>query len=386
MAANPDSNIQPYSAALPIRLIRTDGGTQSRVMIDWTTVADYAEFLAVGTQLPPVIVFHDGAEYWLSDGFHRYHAYKQLGLAEVDAEVRSGSVRDARLYSAGSNTSHGLRRTNEDKRNAVLMLLNDPEWARWSDNEIARRCIVSNHLVREVRASLGEIQVSEDRTYTDRYGNVTTMNTANIGRPSESEDDGPRMFDELERPEPLTIEPDHTRQYPLTASNHISSSDGYDGDEWYTPAEYTEAARRVMGGIDLDPASTPFANETVQAETIYTKEDDGLSVQWYGRVFLNPPYSYPKVEQFTTRLIDEAAAGNISQAILLVNNSSDTDWFQALLARFPACFTDGRVRFYRDTGEYFGTRQGQTFFYIGPNREKFNAVFGAYGVVVKAVA
>jgi hypothetical protein len=383
MAANPDSITQPYSAALPIRLIRTDGGTQSRVMIDWTTVADYAEFLAVGTQLPPVIVFHDGAEYWLADGFHRYHAYKQLGLAEVDADVRSGSVRDARLYSAGSNTSHGLRRTNEDKRNAVLMLLNDPEWARWSDREIARRCGVGADLVGDLRKSLS-LNDSEPRTYTDRYGNVATMNTANIGRPSESEDDGARMFDEPERPEPLTVEP--ARQYPLTASNHISSSDGYDGDEWYTPAEYVEAARRVMGGIDLDPASTPFANETVQAETIYTKEDNGLAVQWAGRVFLNPPYSYPKVEQFTTRLIDEAAAGNVSQAILLVNNSSDTDWFQALLARFPACFTDGRVRFYRDTGEYFGTRQGQTFFYIGPNREKFNAVFGAYGVVVKAVA
>jgi hypothetical protein len=380
--SDPTDNQSIHSSALPIRSIRADGGTQSRVMIDWSTVADYAEALAAGGELPPVIVFFDGADYWLADGFHRYYACMQLGLAELDADVRSGTVRDARLYSAGANTSHGLRRTNEDKRNAVLMLLNDAEWARWSDREIARRCGVGADLVGDLRKSLS-FNDSEPRTYTDRYGNVTTMNTANIGRPSESADDGPGMFDE---PEPAYADDPPPRSYPLTASNHISASDGYDGDEWYTPAEYVEAARRVMGGIDLDPASCEIANQIVGAETFYTKEHDGLQFNWSGRVFLNPPYSYPKVEQFTSRLIEQVAAGYTDEAILLVNNSTDTDWFQALLSRFPACFTDGRVRFYRDTGEYFGTRQGQAFFYAGPNRDRFIAEFAGFGTIVEVAA
>jgi phage N-6-adenine-methyltransferase len=176
-----------------------------------------------------------------------------------------------------------------------------------------------------------------------------------------------------------------TRSYPLTASNHISSSEGYDGDEWYTPAEYIEAARRVMGGIDLDPASNDYANQVVRADRFFNKDDDGLQQEWRGRVFLNPPYSYPLIERFTSKLIGDFEAGSTCEAILLVNNSSDTDWFQALLARFIACFTDGRIRFYRDSGEYFGTRQGQAFFYAGPNRDRFVEEFSQYGVVVEAV-
>ena len=176
-----------------------------------------------------------------------------------------------------------------------------------------------------------------------------------------------------------------TRLYPLVASNHISASDGYDGDEWYTPAEYIEASRRVMGSIDIDPASCEIANRIVRAAMFYTKEHDGLQFNWDGRVFLNPPYSYPLVEKFTSHLIEQVDTGYTTEAILLVNNSSDTDWFQALLARYPACFTDGRVRFYRDTGEYFGTRQGQAFFYAGPNRDRFIEEFSVFGVVVEAV-
>ena len=88
MAANYDSTIQPNTpTTLALRLIRTDGGTQSRVMIDWTTVGEYAELLAAGVELPRVIVFSDGAEYWLADGFHRYSAAQQLGLAEWEQAV-----------------------------------------------------------------------------------------------------------------------------------------------------------------------------------------------------------------------------------------------------------------------------------------------------------
>lgn len=198
-----------------------------------------------------------------------------------------------------------------------------------------------------------------------------------------------QAYKESERPEWVNEDGEieaAPRSYPLTASNHISASDGYDGDEWYTPAEYIEAARRVMGGIDVDPASCEIAQRTVQAGVYFTKDEDGLNFNWQGRVFLNPPYSYPLVESFTGHLIGQVEAGFTTEAILLVNNSSDTDWFQALLSRYPACFTDGRVRFYRDSGEYFGTRQGQTFFYAGPNADRFVAEFGRYGVIVEAVS
>ena len=169
----------------------------------------------------------------------------------------------------------------------------------------------------------------------------------------------------------------------LAAANHAVSDDpDYDGDEWYTPAEYIEAARRIMGSIDLDPASCDEAQEVVKAAYYYTKQDDGLAMPWFGRVWLNPPYSTPLIRQFVTKLIEEHNAGNITEAVILTNNSSDTAWFHDLLCRYPACFTRGRVQFWRADHETFGARQGQTLFYLGENITAFRNAFARFGQVV----
>ena len=169
----------------------------------------------------------------------------------------------------------------------------------------------------------------------------------------------------------------------LAAANHAVSDDpDYDGDEWYTPAEYIEAARFVMNGIDLDPASCDAAQETVQAQAYYTKQDNGLAMPWMGRVWLNPPYSTPAIRHFVSKLIDEYDNGNVTEAVILTNNSSDTGWFHDLLSRFPACFTRGRVQFWRPNHDDFGARQGQTLFYLGENVELFKQTFGQFGQVV----
>ena len=96
---------------LAVDSIRTDGGTQSRAQINWLTVTDYAADIAEGATFPPVVVYFDGADYWLADGFHRLEAHKRLGLAEIAADVKPGTRRDAILYSVKANAIHGLRRT-----------------------------------------------------------------------------------------------------------------------------------------------------------------------------------------------------------------------------------------------------------------------------------
>lgn len=136
---------------LNINAIRIDGGTQSRVEISMEAVSEYAEAIKDGIEFPAVVVFHDGADHWLADGFHRYHAHKQAGKASILAEVRSGTVRDAILHSLGANASHGLRRTNADKRKAVAAMLADTEWASWSDRKIADACGVSHPFVANLR-------------------------------------------------------------------------------------------------------------------------------------------------------------------------------------------------------------------------------------------
>jgi regulator of replication initiation timing/uncharacterized ParB-like nuclease family protein len=131
--------------------IRIDGGTQPRERIDMEIVGDYAEAVKVGIEFPPIVVFQDGAEYWLADGFHRWHAHKQAGKASIDADVRAGSLLDAKLYAVGANGAHGLRRSNEDKRRAVQMVLDEPAWEGWSDRKIADACGVGHPFVAAIR-------------------------------------------------------------------------------------------------------------------------------------------------------------------------------------------------------------------------------------------
>lgn len=177
---------------LSIAFIRTDGGTQPRASLDDETVSEYADAMRNGATFPPVDVFYDGKMYWLADGYHRIAAAQRLNRTQIAANVHQGTQRDAVLHSAGANAAHGLRRTNADKRRAVLRLLQDDEWQKWSDREIARRCKVHHQMVGNLRSSLDES--SSERTYTTRHGTVATMNTANIGSnrpPSPSAGDGP---------------------------------------------------------------------------------------------------------------------------------------------------------------------------------------------------
>lgn len=147
--------------------IRTNGGTQSRAAINEATVAEYAEAMGdPATVFPPVVVYYDGREYWLADGFHRLAAWERIGREEVPADVRQGDRRRAILHSCAANAEHGLRRTNADKRRAVMTLLEDAEWSQWSARQIARQCGVSHDFVARIKREQ-EPEVSSDDTLPD---------------------------------------------------------------------------------------------------------------------------------------------------------------------------------------------------------------------------
>jgi len=175
--------------------IRTDGGTQMRAGLNEETVEEYAAAMLEaggwGT-FPPAVVYHDGANYWLGDGFHRVAAFTKAKVEawanqergnfseELPVIVHAGDRRAAILHAAAANSDHGLRRTNADKRRAVETLLRDEEWSQWSDREIARRCRVSHQFVSNIRPSLSTVDsengTSTERTYTTKHGTAATMN------------------------------------------------------------------------------------------------------------------------------------------------------------------------------------------------------------------
>ena len=143
------------STLLPITQLRVDGGTQLRADGSDATVAEYAADLLNGDTFPPVVAFHDGAEYWLADGFHRLEAHQKAGRTDIAVDVRQGSRRDAVLFAAGANANHGKRRTSQDKRNSIMKLLEDDEWRQWSDSEIGRRTNTDKKTVAKYRREMG---------------------------------------------------------------------------------------------------------------------------------------------------------------------------------------------------------------------------------------
>ncbi len=217
--------------------VRVNGGTQSRTKIDLGVVSDYAEAMREGATFPPIVVFFDGTDYWLADGFHRYRAYSDAQIYDVPVDIRQGTQRDAILFSVGANAAHGLRRTDADKRQAILVLLADEEWGHWSNREIARQCAVSPVTVARVKEDVaafhrGEarddggkyrpgrevvfnshevmkiptVHVDSERTYTTKHGTTATMQTANIGASSKADQIAPEpetpVVPEVVAPEP----------------------------------------------------------------------------------------------------------------------------------------------------------------------------------------
>ncbi len=128
-----------------------DGGAQMRVEMKPDIVREYADDMAAGAVFPPVEVYYDGSIYWLAEGYHRVEAARKLDRESIDAEVLDGGKRDAILHGIGSNASHGLRRTQADKRRAVERLLRDEEWGKWSNRKIAKLAKVDHKTVGKIR-------------------------------------------------------------------------------------------------------------------------------------------------------------------------------------------------------------------------------------------
>lgn len=184
--------------------------------------------------------------------------------------------------------------------------------------------------------------------------------------------------------DPEPYEDDEWMPPPAQKQVHVSNNSG--NNEWYTPPEYIEAARQAMGGIDTDPASSDIANAVVKAETYYTVNDDGLAWDWYGRVWMNPPYAQPLIAEFCQKLADDYALGFVTQACVLVNNATETKWFNVLLDVATAvCFIRGRVRFIDPDGVPSGAPlQGQAVLYLGNDVENFTKCFSAFGRILYA--
>lgn len=185
---------------LRVDQIVADRGVQSRLGLDEATVREYAEVFRAAREagaeapFPAIVVFTnyafrstDGAlwpadvEIWLADGFHRLAGAQAADVEWIACDVRGGGKREAMLHSLGANAEHGLRRSAEDKRKAVRMLLEDAEWSLWSDRAIAKQARVSDKTVATLRRELGAETSPQNRRGIDGK-NYTVKGTKNENR------------------------------------------------------------------------------------------------------------------------------------------------------------------------------------------------------------
>jgi hypothetical protein len=177
--------------------VKLDSGLQARAALNETVVQEYTEVIREGGKMPPVIVFHDGTAYHLADGWHRYFGHKGAGFTEIEADIKEGTRRDAILYSVSANDKHGLRRSNLDKRKAVMVLLEDFEWNEWSDTKIATQCGVSVMFVGKLRKENNGGEAPTQRI-VKRGDKEFVMNTEKIGRVLEQEPEYDENEEKLE--------------------------------------------------------------------------------------------------------------------------------------------------------------------------------------------
>lgn len=167
---------------LNILNIRIDGGTQPRQAINYDVVKNYAEAMREGTVFPPVTVFFDGAEYWLADGFHRYHGHKSNATTTIEADVHQGSVEDAREYSYGANKDRGYSMSAEDNKEIVRKMLLDPRYKDWTQSRIAKHVGVTEMFVSRVKASMEIKEEPKTKKFVTKDGVEREMKTGNIGK------------------------------------------------------------------------------------------------------------------------------------------------------------------------------------------------------------
>lgn len=360
--------------------------------IDDDIVGGYVEAMTNGDNFPPVIIFQENGYNWLADGFHRINAAKFLGFAEIEADIKPGSKNDAAIYAAEANVINGRPMSQEEKKEAGLRLLELLRPKNYS--EVARRLKVTREAVRQwdyVKESANVNNLTIEKKHTSNNEEVLTdteLDTLAKAGITQCPTCG-NLYDQKKFYsrcpycyKAMNNLSGWVEGLPEMVNNkpHISFNAG--DNEWYTPQEYIDSAISVMGQIDLDPASTETANSVVKAANFYTTEDSGLNYQWAGKVWMNPPYARDLIGDFIQKLITHFQASEVTEAIVLVNNATETKWFQDISKVASAlCLPQGRIRFWHTQRKEATPLQGQAVLYLGGKPKIFRQEFSQYGVV-----
>lgn len=250
-----------------------DPRLQSRTETNEQTIEDYSDAIKMGDEFPPLLVYFCGTHYWLVDGYHRYHAHKKAGKAGVTCDVVNGTFTDAVLKAASVNAKHGMRRTHADKRKAVMTLLDDFEWQRWSNIEIAEHCGVSQSFVSNLRADSGK--TADTVKYKTATGKVMEKKKApgrvakepELKEPAKQEQPKAEEYD----PRDELIEHLQKENDELTMNLALAHMGGTEEQKNET-REIINALRETVRVLEIELAAVKQSRDTFQSENSALKQ------------------------------------------------------------------------------------------------------------------
>ena len=263
---------QVQTKTVPLENIILKDNIQQRELLDYECVQEYTEALRGGAVFPPIVLFSDGNQLILADGLHRYIAFQEANRKEIDALILQGGEREAIFYACGANAEHGLRRTNQDKRKAVLTLLNDAEWHQMSDNMISGACRVSQPFVSRIRKEMITYNgFKSDQKRIGADGRVTDVSRigAKTKQPAQASESLTADNDSCDQTETAIIVqnvPNQAETVPEGQQEHSVTStvsDGADNDV-VSDADQTPEDIQDAGSTDERVPNVPSENEDVQ--------------------------------------------------------------------------------------------------------------------------
>ena len=344
-------------------------------------------------QLDPIVLY-DGV---ILDGRHRYRACLELGISPKFKQSKASNDHEALCESSSRNLSRRHMTASQQAMVCAKML---PEFEAEAKKRQGERT--------DIRANLRGCSKATGSKASEEVAELGNISARSVESAKRVIDNGVadlaaaviNGYIKVSRAEEVSkLEPDLQLEVVARVKGGERASDvvreiktgtiealhSSNSNEWYTPSEYVEAARRVMGSIDLDPASCDQANETVNASTYYTKEDDGLSKPWFGNVWCNPPYGKEGGEsnqgRWTSRILGAYKSGEVDQATILVNAVTDRAWFQPFWEH-AICFVSRRIKFYSPDSKSANPTHGSAIIYLGDNIAGFKEAFRAYGQIV----
>ena len=249
-----------------------DPRLQSRVEISEDAVTEYAHDSEGGDQFPPVLVFFDGVHFYLTDGYHRYHAHKRAGKVSIQCDVHNGTLRDAIYHSTGVNAKHGIRRSYADRRKSVMTLLEDFEWSMKSNTEIAKHCGVSISFVSNLRNSSGKMPdkieyttpTGEKKVKAKASGRPAKIKEPELKEPPKPEPEPSAAFD----PRDELIETLTKENAELTQRLAVSAMEGTDEEKQAANEMISDLTEKLRIAeieiVSLKGSRDRFQNECAQ--------------------------------------------------------------------------------------------------------------------------